>query len=37
MPGSNNNDVNPIHGALTPVSVPNWVDANNWYVLADPA
>lgn len=37
VPGSANNDLNPVKGALTPVSVPNWTDTNNWYVMADPA
>lgn len=37
VPGSANNDVNPVRGALTPISVPNWTDTNNWYVLAEPA
>lgn len=35
-PGTANNDVNPIKGRLTPISVPQWTDTNNWYVLADP-
>ncbi|HEY3107388.1 MAG TPA: Mu-like prophage major head subunit gpT family protein [Chloroflexota bacterium] len=37
MPGTNNNDYNPVRGALEPISVPNFLDSNNWYVLADPA
>ena len=36
LPGSPNNDVNPIHGLVTPVVVPTWTDTNNWYLLADP-
>ncbi|TAK23948.1 MAG: hypothetical protein EPO26_07710 [Chloroflexota bacterium] len=36
LPGVNTNDVNPVRGSLTPISVPNWTDTNNWYVLADP-
>ncbi|HEY3081168.1 MAG TPA: hypothetical protein VGM69_14845 [Chloroflexota bacterium] len=35
-PGTVDNDVNPIRGALVPISVPNWADPNNWYVLAEP-
>jgi len=30
LPGSANNDVNPLRGALVPISVPNWTDTNNW-------
>lgn len=37
VPGSANNDINPVKGALVPVNVPNWTDTNNWYVMADPA
>ena len=37
LPGGANNDVNPVRGALVPISVPNWTDSNNWYVLCDPA
>jgi hypothetical protein len=37
LPGTANNDVNPVRGALVPVSVPNWTDSSNWYVLCDPA
>ena len=36
LPGGNNNDVNPVRGALEPISVPSFTDNNNWYVLADP-
>ena len=36
-PGSANNDINPVRGALVPISIPNWTDTNNWYVMADPA
>jgi hypothetical protein len=36
LPGGNNNDVNPVKGALEPISVPSFTDSNNWYVLADP-
>ena len=36
LPGGNNNDVNPVKGALEPISVPSFTDNNNWYVLADP-
>jgi hypothetical protein len=37
LPGGANNDVNPVKGALEPISVPSFTDNNNWYVLADPA
>lgn len=37
VPGSANNDVNPLAGQVEPIAVPNWTDVNNWYLLADPA
>ena len=37
VPGSANNDVNVHAGVLSPIVVPNWTDANNWYLMADPA
>jgi hypothetical protein len=36
LPGGTSNDVNPVRGALEPISVPNFADTANWYVLADP-
>lgn len=36
-PGTANNDINPLAGKVVPVSVPQWTDANNWYLMADPA
>jgi hypothetical protein len=36
LPGGNHPDVNPVKGALEPISVPSFTDNNNWYVLADP-
>jgi hypothetical protein len=36
LPGGANNDVNPVKGALEPISVPSFSDSNNWYVLAEP-
>src|SRR3972149_4228994 len=35
-PGTANNDVNVLRGALETVVVPQWTDANNWYLMADP-
>ena len=35
-PGSPNNDVNVLEGIVEPLAVPNWTDANNWYLLSDP-
>ena len=37
VPGSNNNDVNPLAGQIVPIVVPNFADVNNWYLLASPA
>ncbi len=37
IPGSPNNDANFLHGLVEPITVPNWTDANNWYLMADPA
>lgn len=36
-PGGSDNDVNVLRGALEPIVVPQWTDANNWYLMADPA
>jgi len=36
-PGSANNDINVLEGLVEPLPVPNWTDANNWYLMADPA
>ena len=35
-PGTANNDINVLEGLVEPLSVPNWTDANNWYLMADP-
>ncbi len=37
LPGSVNNDINHLQGVVQPVVVPNWLDANNWYLHAEPA
>jgi len=37
VPGSSNNDVNPLAGQIVPIVVPNFADVNNWYLLASPA
>lgn len=37
LPNSTNNDINVLKGILDLIVVPNWSDANNWYVMADPA
>ena len=36
-PGGSDNDVNPLHNQLEVVSVPQFTDTNNWYLLTDPA
>ena len=36
QPGTQNNDVNVLQGIMTPITVPNWTDVNNWYVTASP-
>jgi len=37
VPGSNNNDVNVLRGALEVIAIPAFTDTNNWYLLTDPA
>jgi len=37
VPGSNNNDANVLYGLLEVISVPQFTDTNNWYLMADPA
>ncbi|MDR7613177.1 MAG: Mu-like prophage major head subunit gpT family protein [Armatimonadota bacterium] len=37
VPGSNNNDVNVLRGALEVLSIAAFTDTNNWYLLTDPA
>ena len=37
VPGSANNDVNVLKGIVEVVSVPQFTDTNNWYLMADPA
>ena len=36
LAGSQNNDINVLKGTLRPITVPNWTDPNNWYMLASP-
>ena len=36
LAGSQNNDKNVLMGILQPITVPNWTDTNNWYMLAAP-
>ncbi len=36
VPGSMNNDANVLRGALEPLSVAQFTDATDWYVVADP-
>ena len=36
LAGSQNNDKNVLMGILQPITVPNWTDPNNWYMLASP-
>jgi len=35
LPGSPNNDKNVLQGLLDIIVVPQWTDANNWYVMCD--
>ncbi|MBI2952805.1 MAG: Mu-like prophage major head subunit gpT family protein [Chloroflexi bacterium] len=37
LPGTANNDVNVTRGVADIIVVPNWTDANNWYLMPDPA
>ena len=37
LPGSQNNDANPLQGMLEPIVVPQFSDANDYYLMADPA
>ncbi len=37
VPGSNNNDTNVLKGAVEPISVAQFTDATDWYLIADPA
>src|SRR5581483_7810634 len=36
VPGSNNNDKNVLQGAVEVISVPQFVDATDWYLVTDP-
>ncbi|MCL5074205.1 MAG: Mu-like prophage major head subunit gpT family protein [Chloroflexi bacterium] len=36
LPGTANNDINVTRGVLDIITIPNWTDANNWYLIADP-
>ncbi len=36
LPGSANNDINPYFKEATPIVVPNWTDATDWALVADP-
>jgi phage major head subunit gpT-like protein len=36
VPGSANNDINPMLGYVTPIVAPQLSDANKWYFAADP-
>lgn len=36
MPGSMNNDINVLQGALEIISVPQFTDVTDWYVISDP-
>lgn len=36
LPGSANNDINPLQGYLTPIVSPQLSDATQWYLIADP-
>ena len=36
LPGSGNNDINPYYQKFDVVVVPEWTDANNWALVADP-
>ena len=35
--GGFTNNMNPLRGAIKPILVDYWTDANNWYLVADPA
>lgn len=37
LPGSQNNDANPLQGMLEPIVVPQFTDAKDYYLMADPA
>lgn len=37
LPGSPNNDINPLAGAIVPIVVPQLTTAYQWYLLADPS
>ncbi|MBI3971725.1 MAG: Mu-like prophage major head subunit gpT family protein, partial [Chloroflexi bacterium] len=37
VPGSANNDVNVLQGAVEPISVAQFTDVTDWFLLADPA
>lgn len=36
LPGSPNNDINPLAGEIVPIVVPQFTNAHNWYLVADP-
>jgi hypothetical protein len=36
IPGSANNDINPFYQKFEVIVVPNWTDANDWALVADP-
>ncbi len=36
MPGSNNNDINPMLGYVTPIVSPQLTSATQWFLIADP-
>jgi len=36
VPGSGNNDINPYFRESEVIGVPNWTDANDWALVADP-
>ena len=37
LPGSQNNDANPLQGMLEPIVVPQFSDAKDYFLMADPA
>lgn len=37
LPGSQNNDANPLQGMLEPIVVPQFSDTKDYYLMADPA
>ena len=37
LPGSANNDPNPLYNEAEFIGVPDWTDTNNWALVADPA